>query len=139
MYIAKMGKNIVFARNTLEELIEVLNNQNYAIVEETEIDYQYYDGAFRTPEEVEALEEIRVNNLTMTPLDFIKVLQSLGLTLDEINEFLDNNVEIKTQLLYCNHVYCGVVKQFLPITIGEVLITSEMIEDIFKQMNGGLK
>lgn len=139
MYIAKMGKNIVFARDTFEELVEVLNNQNYAIIEETDIDYQFYDGEFRTPEEVAVLEEQKVNNLTMTPLDFIKVLQSLGLMLEEINEFLDNNIEIKTQLLYCNHVYCGVVKQFLPITIGEVLITSEMIENIFKQMNGGLK
>ena len=137
MFIAKMGEEIIFARNTLEELMEVLNNQNYAIVEETEIDYQHYDGAFRTPEEVEVLEGIRVNNLTMTPLDFIKVLQSLGLTLEEINEFLDNNVEIKTQLLYCNNVYCGVVKQFLPITISDIEITSEMVEQAFKAKNGG--
>ena len=137
MYIAKMGKNIVFARNTLEELIEVLNNQNYAIIEETDIDYQYYDGEFRTPEEVAVLEQERINNLSMTPLDFIKVLQSLGLTLDEINEFLDNNIEIKTQLLYCNNVYCGVVKQFLPITISDIEITSEMVEQAFKAKNGG--
>ena len=137
MFIAKMGEEIIFARNTLEELMEVLNNQNYAIVEETEIDYQYYDGAFRTPEEVEALEEIRVNNLTMTPLDFIGVLQSLGLTLEQINAFLESNLNIKMQLTYCNSVYCGVVKSFLPITIEGITITPEMVESAFIAKNGG--
>lgn len=136
MYIAKMGNEIVFARDTMEELLEVLDKQNYAIVEETDIDYQFYDGKFRTPEEIEALEADRVNNLTMTPLDFIKVLQSLGLTLEQINTFLDENIEIKTQLLYCNHVYCGVVKQFLPIEIGGIEITAEMIEQIFEAKEG---
>lgn len=137
MYTAKIGEKIIFARDTLEELIEVLNDQKYAIVEETEIDYQYYDGEFRTPEEIAELEAQRINNLMMTPLDFIKVLQSLGLTLEQINEFLDENIEIKTQLLYCNHVYCGVVKSFLPIEIGGIEITAEMVEQVFKEKNGG--
>ena len=137
MYIAKNGDLIILARDTMEQLIQDLKMMNYAVVEETDINYQIYDGKYRTPEEIAELEEQRINNLSMTPLDFIKVLQSLGLTLDEINEFLDNNIEIKTQLLYCNNVYCGVVKQFLPITISDIEITSEMVEQAFKAKNGG--
>lgn len=89
--------------------------------------------------EAEQEEQDRVNNLTMTPLDFIKVLEQLGLTLTEINEFLDTHIEIKTQLTYCNLVYCGVAKSFLPQTIGEVTITPEMAEQAFKLKNGEVK
>lgn len=79
---------------------------------------------------------IDVDSLTMTPLDFIKVLQSLGLTLLQINNFLDNNLEIKTQLTYCNNVYCGVVKTFVPITVEGITITKEMVEQAFKDKYG---
>lgn len=136
MYIAKNGDLIILARDTMEQLIQDLKMMNYAVVEETDINYQIYDGKYRTPEEIAELEEQRINNLSMTPLDFIKVLQSLGLSLEQINAFLDENIEIKTQLLYCNHVYCGVVKQFLPIEIGGIEITAEMIEQIFQEMEG---
>lgn len=136
MFIAKQGEKIIIVKETMEELLQVLNYNNYAIVEETDIDYQMYNGEYHTPEEIEQLEQERINNLSMTPLDFIKVLQSLGLTLEQINLFLDANIEIKTQLLYCNHVYCGVVKQFLPIEIGGIEITEEMIEQIFEAKEG---
>lgn len=134
MFIAKQGDLIVLVRETMEGLLQDLGTMSYAVVEETDIDYQMYDGEYRTPEEIAELEQERINNLSMTPLDFIKVLQSLGLTLEQINSFLDSNIEIKTQLLYCNHVYCGVVKQFLPIEIGGIEITAEMIEQIFNEM-----
>ena len=88
--------------------------------------------------EQEPPEPIDVDNLTMTALDFIKVLQSLGLTLVQINNFLDSNLEIKTQLQYCQNVYCGVVKSFLPITVEGVTITEQMLEQAFKNKNGVL-
>ena len=88
-------------------------------------------------EEVQQKEQERINNLTMTPLDFIGVLQSLGLTLEQINEFLESNLNIKMQLTYCNSVYCGVVKSFLPITIEGITITPEMVESAFIAKNGG--
>ena len=88
-------------------------------------------------EEQRQKERERINNLTMTPLDFIGVLQSLGLTLEQINEFLESNLNIKMQLTYCNSVYCGVVKSFLPITIEGITITPEMVESAFIAKNGG--
>ena len=77
-----------------------------------------------------------INNLTMTALDFIKVLQSLGLTLAQINNFLESNLEVKMQLTYCNNVYCGVVKSFVPITVEGVTITEQMVEKAFRDING---
>lgn len=137
MYIAKNGDLIILARETLEELMQALKMMKYATVEETDIDYQLYNGEYLTPEEVQQKEQERINNLTMTPLDFIGVLQSLGLNLEQINAFLESNLNIKMQLTYCNSVYCGVVKSFLPITIGELTITPEMVESAFIAKNGG--
>jgi hypothetical protein len=82
--------------------------------------------------EEEEKEKERVNNLTMTPLDFIKVLEQFGLTLAQINSFLESNLNIKMQLTYCNSVYCGVVKSFLPIEIDGITITAQMVEAAFK-------
>ncbi len=104
-------------------------------LKETETELQAWGY---TEEEQAQMEQECINNLTMTPLDFIGVLQSLGLNLEQINEFLENNLNIKMQLTYCNSVYCGVVKSFLPITIEGITITPEMVERAFIAKNGGM-
>lgn len=100
--------------------------------------YVIDDGIIRekSEEEKEKEEQTRIDNLNMTPLDFIKVLETMGLDLIQINNFLESNINIKMQLTYCNSVYCGVVKTFLPKTIEGVLITKEMVEEAFKTKNG---
>lgn len=105
--------------------------------------YEVVDGVFTdvsdTPEYIAKKaqqEQDRINNLTMTPLDFIGVLLSMGLTLEQINAFLESHLEIKIQLTYCSNVYCGVVKQFLPMTVEGIEITAEMVEQAFKVKNG---
>lgn len=137
MFIAKNNDLIILAKDTREELEQALDLMVYTSIEETDIEYQLYNGEYLTPEEVQQKEQERINNLTMTPLDFIGVLQSLGLSLEQINTFLENNLNIKMQLTYCNSVYCGVVKSFLPITIEGITITPEMVESAFIAKNGG--
>ena len=85
-------------------------------------------------------EAERVGNLTMTALDFITFLRQCGLTLEQIREYLDNNIELDTQLKYCQNVYCKVAKQVFaePLTIKNVTITAEMVETAFKVKNGEL-
>ena len=81
-------------------------------------------------------EEIQINKLTMTPLDFIGVLQGFGLTLEQINAYLEANLEVKMQLTYCQFVYCGVAKSLMPITFEDVTITADMVETAFKAKYG---
>lgn len=81
-------------------------------------------------------EEERINNLTMTALDFIGVLQSFGLTLIQINTYLENNLPVKMQLTYCQNVYCGVAKALMPIEYEGITITAEMVEQAFKNKHG---
>lgn len=89
-----------------------------------------------TNEQAEVIEEqIRINKLTMTPLDFIGVLQTFGLTLEQIDAYLSANLAVKTQLTFCNFVYCGVAKSLMPLEVGEITITSEMVEEAFRIKN----
>ena len=118
----------------MDFIVEYNHNLGYEI-QETEAALEAWGY---TAEEIAQKEQERINNLTMTPLDFIGVLQSLGLNLEQINDFLESNLNIKMQLTYCNSVYCGVVKSFLPITIEEITITPEMVESAFIAKNGGL-
>lgn len=103
-------------------------------VEQSEKDNQWYLAAqcpHYTPEEKEEMEKERINNLTMTALDFIGVLQSFGLTLEQINAYLESNLPVKMQLTYCQNVYCGVAKALMPITYEEITITAQMVEAAF--------
>ena len=141
-YYAYIENNKINGVGECRQLTESVTN--FEITEEifNNIDRYMWNGSDvvlnpNYEEEQRQKEQERINNLTMTPLDFIGVLQSLGLTLEQINAFLESNLNIKMQLTYCNSVYCGVVKSFLPMEVGGVTITAEMIEQAFILKNGG--
>lgn len=81
-------------------------------------------------------EEERINNLTMTALDFINFLKNVGLTDQNIEDYLNANLAIKHQLQFCQNVYCGVAKALMPIKYNGITITAEMVEQAFRIKNG---
>lgn len=81
-------------------------------------------------------EAERIGELTMTALDFITFLRQCGLTLEQIRAYLDANIELDTQLKYCQNVYCKVARSVMPITVGNITITADMVENAFKVKNG---
>lgn len=83
-------------------------------------------------------EAERVAKLTMTSLDFINFLEASGLTLEEITAWLDmpENLRVKTQLMYCQNVYCGVACSLMPIQMNDVEITTDMVIQAFKAKYG---
>lgn len=83
-------------------------------------------------------EAERIGELTMTALDFITFLRQCGLTLEQIRAYLDSNIELDTQLKYCQNVYCKVARSVMPITVGNITITADMVENAFKVKNGEL-
>lgn len=81
-------------------------------------------------------ETARINNLTMTALDFINVVKSLGLSDEDIDEYLQANIPLKNQLTYCQNVYCGVVRSLVPLEVKGKTITDAMVVNAFKVKNG---
>lgn len=136
MFIAKDNGRIVMARKTKEEFIEAVKYLVYDAIEETDIEYTLFNGEYLTPEEVYVKEQDAINNLKMTALDFVNVLKITGLTDEQIEEYLNKNLSVKHQLQFCQNVYCGIVRQLLPIELDGVKVTDEMIVAAFKAKNG---
>ena len=85
--------------------------------------------------ETEEERQQRIAKLTMTPLDFINFLVSCGLTLEQINAYLETHLDVKMQLTYCSNVYCGVACALMPVTIGDITITEGMVKEAFIKKN----
>ena len=136
MFIAKNNDLIILVKDTREELEKALQFMVHTSIEETDVRYELYNGSYLTPEEIAAKEAERVAKLTMTALDFINFLQLSGLTLEQINAYLEANLAVKMQLTYCQNVYCGVACALMPITVGDITITKEMVIEAFKKKNG---
>ena len=89
--------------------------------------------------ELKQQEAERIAKLTMTPLDFISFLVSKGLTLEQINAYLEANLDIKMQLTYRSDVLCKVACSFMPMTIGDITITEDMVITAFRQKHGEME
>lgn len=90
-------------------------------------------------EEQKQQEAERIARLTMTPLDFINFLVASSLTLEQINAYLEANLDIKMQLTYCSDVFCGVACSLMPMTIGDITITEDMVITAFRQKHGEIE
>lgn len=132
MFIAKNKDLIVLAKDTREELKQALQFLVYDTIEETSEKLQLVDGKYITEKEAEQKEQDKINMLTMTALDFIGVLKSAGLTSQQIEDYLNTHLDVKHQLQYCQNVFCGVVRQLVPLEVDGITITDEMIITAFK-------
>lgn len=74
MWIAKNNDLIILAKDTREELEQALQFMQYTDIEETEIDYQLYDGQYLTPEQIAQREAERIAQLHLTRGDVFRAL-----------------------------------------------------------------
>ena len=132
MFIAKNKDLIVLTKDTREELEQALQFLVYDTIEETSEKLQLVNGKYITEKEAEQIEQERINMLTMTALDFIGVLKSAGLTSQQIEDYLNTHLDVKHQLQYCQNVYCGIVRQLVPLEVEGITITDEMVVTAFK-------
>lgn len=73
MWIAKDNDLIILARDTREELEQNLKIMNYTSIEETEEDYQLYDGQYMTASKIKALREAEFNKaFFLTSLGYVR-------------------------------------------------------------------
>lgn len=119
-----------------------ISNEDYLRVKDADLDafiIDEEDNIIEDPtyqERQEQKEQDRINRLKMTPLDFIKLLKSTGLTKADIDTYLSANPDLDDELHYCQYVYCGIVRQLVPITYKDVTITDEMVVAAFLAKQG---
>ena len=91
MFIAKNDDLIILAKETREDLEQALQFIVYTSIEETDIDYQLYNGEYLTPEEIAVKERERLNELSMTRSDFFDgMIMAFGLDSKELRVIVEN-------------------------------------------------
>ena len=91
MWIAKNNDLIVMAKDTQEELMRALVCNDYTSIEETDIDYQLYNGEYLTPDEITIKERERLDSLYMTRSDFFDgFILAFGLGQIELRIIVEN-------------------------------------------------
>lgn len=70
MFIAKNNDLIVLAKDTKEELEQALLFMVYDSIEETDIEYELYNGEYLTPAQIAQRERERLDSRYMTRSDF---------------------------------------------------------------------
>ena len=107
MFIAKYNEKIVQLADTLEELKSKLTFVVYDTIEETNIEYEMVNGQILTPEEKEDEKNARIAMLHVTRLDFINILEELGLTWSNMKAIMAQYPEVEKELTMCSNVYRG--------------------------------
>ena len=76
-------------------------------------------------------EKERIQRLSMTPLDFIKSLEQVGISYSQIKELCEANEQIDKELRFCSRVYRGnaLLNQFAK----DFGISSDMLDEMFKE------
>ena len=74
MYIAKNNDLIILEKDTREELEQALQLMVYTSIEETETDYQLYNGEYLTVDEIAQREAERIAQLHLTRGDVFRAL-----------------------------------------------------------------
>ena len=89
MFVAKNNDLIILARDTREELENALKFMVYTSIEETEIEYELYNGEYLTPEEIVVKERQRLDALTLTPADVERALyKAKGMDFDDLKDLI---------------------------------------------------
>lgn len=100
MFIAKNNELIILANNNREELEQALRFMQYTSIEETDTEYQLYNGEYLTPEEIEVKERERLDQLNLTKADFWIALLDRDITKDMVKEKIqlipDEKLKTKT-------------------------------------------
>lgn len=151
MFIAKNNDLIILVRDTEAELLEALKFIVHTTIEETNINYQLYNGEYLTPEEIAVKERERIQELKMTKSDFFDatikafmatehILQPVietalnNLPIDETTKLIAINNFENAQNFYRKHTLFTLLSD-IPLTIGEieVTITAEQWDKFFDE------
>lgn len=90
MFIAKNNDLIILANNSRAELERQLQFMVYTSIEETETEYQLYNGEYLTEEEVEQKEAERIAQLHLTRGDVFRgLLMARQITRTQIRALIE--------------------------------------------------
>lgn len=134
MFIAKNNDLIILAKSTREELEQALQMMVYTDIEETEVEYQLYDGEYLTPEQAAAKEAERIGNLQVTKRVFALGLQQLGITYSQLKALIATNEQAQLEWDLCVELQRN--NPLLDLMAAQLEVSPAMLDYIFQKANG---
>lgn len=134
MFIAKNNDLIILAKDTREELEQALQLMVYTSIEETDINYQFYNGKYLTEEEKQAKEQERIGNLQITKRVFMLGLQQLGITYNQLKTLIATNEQAQMEWDLCMELQRK--NPLLDIMASQLGVSPLMLDYIFQKANG---
>ncbi|MBO5928371.1 MAG: hypothetical protein J6Q32_05940 [Clostridia bacterium] len=134
MFIAKNNDLIILARETREELENDLALMVYTDIEETETNYELYNGQYLTEEEIAQKERERIGELQVTKRVFALALQQLGISYTQLKELIATSEQAQLEWDLC--VELQRKNPLLDIMAAQLGVSSETLDMIFKRANG---
>ena len=139
-YVEQDNKIVLFDtdRQRLENTMLFAPQYEGLEIQETAEGYTIVDFKLVTVEEAEqeaqAKEHERVMKLYMTPLDFLKALNKIGITYATVKQIMEANPEVEMEMKFCQNVYRGhpMIEQFAE----QFGVSNEQLDYIFKKANG---
>lgn len=130
MWIAKDNDLIILAKDTREELENSLDMIVYTDIEETEIEYQLYNGEYLTPDEVAEKEAKRMAKLSLTKREvFLALYKDKGITPEQIKAQIANP-EALIEFEYANDYFRG--NPLIDVIGGVLGYTSAQLDYLFE-------
>lgn len=130
MFIAKNEDLIILVKETREELEQALQFMVYTSIEETEIEYELYNGEYLTKDEIAQKERERLNLLSLTKREvFLAIYKDKGITPEQIRAMIPTE-EGKIEFDYANDYFRGnpLIEQ-LGLALG---YTTEQLDYLFE-------
>jgi len=130
MFIAKQNEHIACVGETEQECIDIMASalaSNY-IIEETDVEYQFYGNEYLTVEEISEKEQERIAMLNLTGADVERgIYKAKGMDFDDILAFVMANppvgldvkalkIELKANNFYRGNPYVNAVGALLGFT-----------------------
>ena len=93
MFIAKNKDLIIFASQTREKLEQQLQFMVYTSIEETDFEYELYNGEYLTVEEIEIKKRQRLDEMSLTPADVERALyKAKGMDFTDLKELINQSM-----------------------------------------------
>lgn len=115
----------------VEPYIIISNEEHDKIKSDEENVYFVKNGILEPQNKAEYERKLRILKMRMTPLDFIKCLESVGITYSQIKDLCNSNDEVDKQLRFCSNVYRS--NNLLDAMCLQFGVTSEMLDKLFEE------
>lgn len=134
MFIAKNEDLIILAKDTREELEQALQFMIYTSIEETDVEYELYNGEYLTPEEIKEKKQEYIQQLTCTKRVFALMLKELGVPYTSLKELIASNEDAQLEWDLCVELLRS--NPMLDLMASKLGITSEQLDKLFLYANG---